>query len=177
MKEFNGVDFVFISDQEPASLIMRFIEDHNLKFDQDFFEYPWSVEDDSPAIEFSSFDKVLEHVLSQPEPEYAFYPTGGLNCWFGVAKDRSVVFGVQYYGETPEKLGCFAARYGGKFGFVAIIDAPDLDGIKSFKAPYVPDTFESDNFILFDEDWVRDNCNKSKVPDESKGFIKRLFGK
>lgn len=149
---FEGEDFVFFSDENPKTSVNRFIRDNNLVFDQDIWEYPWLANDGESIIEFNSFDDIFCHVIDQEKPEYIFYPVGGLSCWFGVSNDMSVVFGIQYKGDSPQDLAAFAKKYGGRFGYVAAEEYPDLSGIEAYdlEKKYLSEViYRDEDFILF----------------------------
>lgn len=150
LAESHGEEFIFLSKGEALPTIERFLDDNKLTFRQDEWEYPL-IYDDSPEAVLSSFEEVVCYVMERDGAEYIFYPSGDLRCWFGLARDKSVIFGVRYRGESPKDLADFAKRYHGKYGFVTNLDAPDLSGDNEASLSYMPIAYKSDGFTLYGE--------------------------
>lgn len=151
---YEGEDFIFVSDRDPGKVIRAFIEENKLEFNQKSWEFPWAPDDAEEVEEFDRFEGILDRVLSEGHPEYIFYLSGRKSCWIGVANDRSVVFGVEYSGESADELAAYAKRYGGRFGFVSVTDFPPLDGLEWFKGMKMPVAFRSGDFVLFGEEFL-----------------------
>lgn len=139
--------FYFVSDR-PVGEVMTFVQDNQLIPNTNYYEFPWFG---GVQRSFDSLRDLIEFLEGQLGHEYPLYfkDRKGDHYFAGVTGDGLLVFGIPYFGKTPDSLAKTVRRYGGFYGYIGA-GMPEIGSLEQFKLDpkYKPSKMLDDGHIV-----------------------------